>query len=225
MHGASTSAPTLAALTLAADAEPWRAAGFAVADDAVTAGTVRIELAGQAAGRRIVSWALHGLRSTELDGLPTSMAGGAPAADRAPAHPCGAVRLDHVVAFSPDLGRTVSVLEAAGLDLRRVREGPTAGGALRQAFFRVGAEILEVVEHPPGTPAAADIGAPARFWGLAFLVEDLDASARVLGPVLGEVRDAIQPGRRIATVRREAGLGLPVALISGVEPGEPGVRS
>jgi hypothetical protein len=28
------------------------------------------------------------------------------------------------------------------------------------------------------------------------------------------VKDAVQPGRRIATVRREAGLGLPVALIS-----------
>ena len=78
----------------------------------------------------------------------------------------------------------------------------------------MGQPILEVIEHPPGTPAAEDREAPARFWGLAFVVEDLDASARVLGPLLGEVRDAIQPGRRIGTVRREAGLGLPVALMS-----------
>jgi len=28
------------------------------------------------------------------------------------------------------------------------------------------------------------------------------------------VKDAVQPGRRIATVRNEASLGLPVALIS-----------
>ena len=123
--------------------------------------------------------------------------------------------LDHVVAFSPDLDRTVAALEAAGLDLRRVREGPTAAGAQRQAFFRVGTPILEVIEHPPGTGAAQDLEAPARFWGLAFVVEDIDASARRLGALLGEVRDAIQPGRRIATIRREAGLGLPVALMSG----------
>ena len=122
--------------------------------------------------------------------------------------------MDHVVAFSPDLERTVPALEAAGLDLRRVREGPTPAGAQRQAFFRLGESILEVVEHPPGTPAAADRDAPAGFYGLAFGVEDLDVAARRLGPLLGEPRDAVQPGRLIATVRREARLGLPVALIT-----------
>jgi hypothetical protein len=45
-------------------------------------------------------------------------------------------------------------------------------------------------------------------------VADLDACAALLGGRLGEVRDAVQPGRRIATIRREAGLGVPVALIS-----------
>ena len=44
-------------------------------------------------------------------------------------------------------------------------------------------------------------------------VELLDTAA-ALGPLLGEVRDAIQPGRRIGTIRREAGLGLPVAFLS-----------
>jgi hypothetical protein len=32
--------------------------------------------------------------------------------------------------------------------------------------------------------------------------------------LLGDIRDAVQPGRRIATVRREAGLGVPVALMT-----------
>jgi hypothetical protein len=137
-----------------------------------------------------------------------------PVDGEAKAHPNGVIALDHVVAFSPSLERTVAALEAAGLDLRRIREGPTAAGAQRQAFFRLGQPILEVIEHPPGTPAAEDQDAPARFWGLAFVVADLDESARALGPLLGEVRDAIQPGRRIATVRRKAGLGLPVALMT-----------
>ena len=45
-------------------------------------------------------------------------------------------------------------------------------------------------------------------------VAEIEACAELLGERLGEVRGAVQPGRRIATVRRQAGLGLPVALIS-----------
>jgi hypothetical protein len=45
-------------------------------------------------------------------------------------------------------------------------------------------------------------------------VGDLDQCAELLGKRLGEIRDAVQPGRRIATVPGSAGLGLPVALIS-----------
>ena len=55
---------------------------------------------------------------------------------------------------------------------------------------------------------------PARFWGITFTTADIDAAAELLGDKLGRVKDAVQPGRRIATVRKEAGLGLPVALIS-----------
>lgn len=205
--------PTIAEIVVAGEPAAWTNAGFAVADGVALTGAVPIKLAGSAAGRKIVSWALRDVASADLDGLPTTTAGVAAALED-PAHPNGVTRLDHVVAFSPSLERTVPALEAAGLDLRRVREGPTAAGAERQAFFRLGEAILEVVEHPPGTPAAEDRDGPSRFWGLAFLTSDMDASAARLGPLLGEPRDAIQPGRRIATVRREAGLGLPVALLT-----------
>jgi hypothetical protein len=47
-------------------------------------------------------------------------------------------------------------------------------------------------------------------WGVTVSVADLDACGRELGPLLGAPRDAVQPGRRIATVRPEA--GLPIAL-------------
>jgi len=207
------SGPSLAELTLAADPSAWRAAGFEVGDDGTASiGSVRVRL-GAEGGRRITSWSLRDLSSTQLDGLPTE-ASDAPVAPTAAAHPNGAERIDHVVAFSPDLDRTIAALRLAGLDLRRLREGPTPAGAQRQAFFRVGEAILEVIEHPPGTPAAEDPDAPARFYGLAFATADIDATARVLGALLGDVRDAIQPGRRIATVRREAALGLPVAFMS-----------
>ena len=206
--------PALAELTVAADPEAWDGAGFESPGGEVVVGAVRIGLAGLGAGHRIVDWALTGLRTSDLDGLPTRVAGSPAPEPRAAPHPNGVVSLDHVVAFSPNLDRTVASLESAELDLRRVREGPTSAGARRQAFFRVGAPILEVIQHPPHADAAADLDAPARFWGLAFGTDDLDATVAALGPLVGEPKEAIQEGRRIATVRREAGLGLPVAIMS-----------
>jgi catechol 2,3-dioxygenase-like lactoylglutathione lyase family enzyme len=153
------------------------------------------------------------LLSTELDGLPTTHSDSSlrpPAA----AHPNGAISIDHVVAFTPDLERTLDALREAGLDLRRLREGPTPGGSERQAFFRVGEAVLEVIEAPEGSRIRANPQGPARLWGLAFLVESLDVPAQVLGGRLGEPRDAVQPGRRIATVRGGAGLGAAVAFMT-----------
>jgi len=77
-----------------------------------------------------------------------------------------------------------------------------------------GATSTAPSESTPDTPAAENSAAPARFYGLALATADIDATAGSLGPLLGEVRDAVQPGRRIATVRRHAQLGLPVAFMS-----------
>ena len=100
------------------------------------------------------------------------------------------------------------------MDLRRVREEPTPGGAPRQAFFRLGELILELVQAPEGSRIAADPDGPARLWGISFVVSELDATAAVLGELLGSPRDAVQPGRRIATLRREAGLGPAIAFMT-----------
>jgi hypothetical protein len=131
-----------------------------------------------------------------------------------PPHPNGIAAIDHVVAMTPELPHTVAALEAAGLDLRRIREEPTPAGAPRQAFFRLGATILEVVQEPPEAIERAGGDHPAFLWGLALLAPDLEATVAALGEHVGEIRPAVQPGRRIATVRRSAGLGLPVALMS-----------
>ena len=206
--------PAIEELTLAGDPNRWMAAGFHVDEGRARVGRTDLRLAGTGAGRGIAEWALSGVESLELDGLPTRRVAGGARDVIAPVHPNGVVRLDHVVAFSGNLERTVAALEKAGLDFRRLREGPTPAGAVRQAFFRLGETILEVVEHPPGTAAAADPEAAAHFYGLAFLVDDLDAAANAMGAHLGRVRDAVQPGRRIATASREAGLGLPVAFMT-----------
>ena len=217
--GAVTGAqPTVDELIVAAAPDAWSRAGFRVTDGLCEVGSVRIRLAGADAGRGILRWSVRGLRTTDVDGLPTEDSDHPPASGAA--HPNGAVSLDHLVVFTPDRERTVAALEAAGLDLRRLREGPThPGGPTRQAFFRMGEVILEVIEARADSPMRDGAEPPARFWGLAFGVGDLDHTARELGELLGEPRDAVQSGRRIATVRREAGLGAAVAFIT---PGQGG---
>ncbi len=190
--------PTIDELEIADEPAAWSGAGFDVREGVCRVSRVRLRLAGRGERRGIVDWTL----------------GEEVASEAAPPHPNGAVRVDHVVMLSPDLDRTVAELESEGFDLRRRREGDTPGGSTRQAFFRAGEPILEVVQAPEGTSVARDPDGPARLWGLAFLVEDMEAAAGALGDLLGTPRDAVQPGRRIATLRPEAGLGPAIAFVT-----------
>lgn len=190
--------PELDEIFVADPAAAWEALGFAVAGGVVALGEVRIRLG--ARGRGIVGWSLRGVADGDLDGLPTRASSAEPAA--AVSHPLGAVAVDHLVALTPDLDRTVGRLRAAGLEYRRTRE---AGEGFQQAFFVVGPCLLEL-----GGPVDGDV----RFWGLTLVVADLDAAASQLGDRVGPVKDAIQPGRRIATVQPEAGLSVPLALMT-----------
>lgn len=129
-------------------------------------------------------------------------------------HPCGATQVDHVVVLTPDGARTTAAVTAAtGLTVRRVRDTERRGTPLRQHFFRFGEVILEVVATVPSAPG------PASFFGLAFVVDDLDALAARLGDHLGPVTDAVQPGRRVATLRHKAlGLSVPVLFMTPEPP-------
>ena len=204
--------PTVDELFIAAAPESWCAAGFTVDGDVCEVGSVRLRLEGNGARRGITRWSVRDAGSLELDGLETAGSTAPPAAG--PGHRNGTVAIDHVVVISPDLDRTSAVLQDAGFDLRRVREGDTPGGSQRQAFFRAGELILEVVQAPEGTKIAADPGGPARLWGISFLVDDLEATAAALGELLGKPRDAVQPGRRIATAASAAGLGPAIAFMT-----------
>jgi len=204
--------PTVDKLFIAAAPDTWRTAGFAVDGEICEVGTVRLHLEGNGARRGITRWSVRDAGSLELDGLETQPSDAPPAAGSE--HPNGTLAIDHVVVISPNLDRTSAVLQAAAFDLRRVREGETPGGSRRQAFFRMGELILEVVEAPEGTTIAADPSGPARLWGISFLVGDLAAPAAALGDQLGEPRDAVQPGRRIATVASAAGLGPAIAFMT-----------
>ncbi|HEX4735027.1 MAG TPA: hypothetical protein VH247_11470 [Thermoleophilaceae bacterium] len=203
-------AVTVDELVVADPPELWDELGFRVTEDCCDIGSVRVRLDSRA-GKRIASWTLCGLGAAELDGLATTISD-AGARDYADPHPNGVVSIDHVVAFSPDLGRTVAMLESAGLDLRRIREEPTPAGAPRQAFFRLGEVILECIQLPDSPDL--DPSRNARFWGLALRTSDMDATAGYLGGKLGAPRPAVQEGRMIATLQREAGSTVPLAFMT-----------
>lgn len=214
----ASAAPTIGEISLADDPGSWEALGFTIAGGAVQLGAVRLTLAGSDAGRGILGWSLRGATSRELDGLPTGPSD-LVAPTPAPQHPNGVIAIDHVVAMSPQLDRSILALRSAGLDLRRIREQPTPAGAPRQAFFRLGAVVLEVVQEPTEVIDQRSTGAngPARFWGMALLASDLDRTVAHLAEYASEIRPAVQPGRRIATLRRTAGLAVPIALMSRTE--------
>jgi hypothetical protein len=194
-------------------ADAWTRAGFSVDSDAVCRiGTVRIRLVGADRGTGIVGWSLRGLSPDgpvdDLDGIPTTASDSTSAAPAA--HANGVTVIDHVVLFSPHLSRTVASLAGIGVHPRRERDGELGGRPIRQIFFRLTKVILEVV----GSPEAAGDG-PSSLWGITYVVADIDATSAFLGDRTAPVKDAVQPGRRISTLRhRDVGMTVATAFIS-----------
>jgi hypothetical protein len=197
----------LAALLVGDPPEVWADLGFVVEDGAAHVSGVRHVLGGEKKGIR--DWSIRGLPDgvDGIDGATFGLPAAAP--QPTPDHPNGVIALDHLVVFSPDLGRTIGALEAAGLDLRRTRDTGTYGAPMQQAFFKLGEVILELVgpKEPSGD-------GPLRFYGLAWTVRDLDATAAHLGDRLKPAKDAVQPGRRIATLASSGGSTVPHAFMS-----------
>ncbi len=219
----------LAALAVADRPGRWRALGFAVRDDRVVVGAIEVRLGGE--GRGITGWTLRGVvadrgpdrrrhpglgsvsKHRVLDGLTTCITS-APAPDVGQ-HPNRAMGIDHVVVVTPDFDRTSVALERAAMPLRRVQpddagaahpgEAGSRAGGFRQGFRRLGPTVLELVEAPSADAVA--------FWGLVIVVPDLQAPGEWLAPHLDHVRDAVQPGRHIATLGRGAGLSTRVAFM------------
>lgn len=209
----------VAELAIAADPDAWRTVGFDVdASGVLGLGGIRLRLTGgisdaegehPASGRRggITGWVLADAPDPtvmDIDGLATAhtTVGELPGGS----HPNGVSSIDHVVVYTPDLERTCAAIEAStGAPLKRIREA----GALRQGFHRLGELIVEVVTFP-------GVSSPrAEFWGLAFNAIDLDALYSRCGEAaMTAPKDAVQPGRRIASFRETAGLGVPVAVMT-----------
>ena len=203
--------PLLAAIDVSDPAEVWGDLGFLVADGSTVVDGVRHRHG--ASGKGVTGWTLWGISLPEghhqLEGLATTTATDEPPAPVTPAHPNGVIGLDHIVVFTPDLGRSIRAFDEAGLELRRTRESSSYGAPMRQAFFRLGPVVLEVV----GSAETSGEG-PARFFGLAWTCEDLDETGRWLGERLRPAKPAVQEGRRIATLDRGAGSRVAMAFMS-----------
>ena len=184
----------------------WATAGFTVQDDRVRIGSTTI-VCDPSVGQGIAVVGIDGLTDT-VDGLPIGLVDEpiTPAAE----HHNRVTGFDHLVAMSPSIDRTADALIDAGLQRRRTRRFEIGGETRRQDFFWLGDVILELV----GVDGVEGVG-DAAFWGLALECDDLDLAARRLGESLGTVKDAVQPGRCIATVRtKELGISVPIALMS-----------
>lgn len=204
---------TCVEFVIAGDADRWRAAGFTVNDHGVLQlGGIRLRLidpAADAGSSGIRAWVLADAPDTRndlIDDLPTSYGEAPDPTGLVTTHPNGVLGIDHVVVYTPDLERTCAAIEAVtAAPLKRIREV----GALRQGFHRLGELIVEVVTFPEVSVERA------TFWGLALNVVDIDSMFDTYGDqVLSPPKNAVQPGRRIASFRDSAGLGLPVAVMT-----------
>ena len=213
---------TIDEIVVGDDPSAWRRAGFTVdADGICRAGHVRVHLVGRDNGKRILSWSLRGLprpeesgeTTTDIDGLPTTTSESElcePAV-----HDNRVMLIDHIVLMTPNQQRTIATFAALGVPAKRTRETDTYGAPFLQTFFRAGEVIIELIG--PETPSG---DGPAAFFGLAYTVDDLDRLAETLGDGVGEIKDAVQPGRRITTLRhRDFDVSVATAFMSAEHDG------
>jgi hypothetical protein len=204
---------TIADVWLSSSIDPWRRLGFSEYPIAQPDGSVVpcIPIAGlgfrflphivepSASGSCATGWTVRSDDATtnSVDGVATRVIAELQTVNEL-THELAVTAIDHIVITTGSLDRTCgAITEQLGLPLKRIRD---AGHGVRQGFHRAGSLILEIVERP-------DL--------VVFVVDDLDATVAWLGPdAVGATRDAVQNGRRIASIKKEVGLGLPVALMS-----------
>jgi catechol 2,3-dioxygenase-like lactoylglutathione lyase family enzyme len=193
----------LAALCVPGEAGAWRDLGFAIVDDAIALANGAIRLGADECSLELEP---AGRDVSTVDGVLVTTGAGVDAV----VHPNGAVELDHVVVMTDSIERTSAAIEELlGLEQRRLRETDT----VRQAFHRFADApdgtrgcIVEVVERPDVTSVG--------IWGVVVVVDEIDRAVAEAGGRIGTPKPAVQPGRRIASVPRAAGLSLAVAVMS-----------
>lgn len=198
--------------------DAWSAAGFTVDDGTVVLGKTVLELAGNTGARGILGWAIEGL-TTDIDGLP-AIIDPEHSRPKTAEHPNMAFAIDHVVVASKHPAHTATAFESVGMDQRKIVAFERADGTTHeQRFFWAGRVIVELigprVPDEAGGNAQQGSKGTATFWGLSLVTANLEIATSVLGEALSTPKDAVQPGRKIATVRTKAlDISVPIALMS-----------
>lgn len=202
----------LAALIVGGEISPWKSLGFDIDHGSFRIADVSVRVTGGDAG--LVGWQFTSDRTghVDVDGISTDLVPAAPTAEqRSRLGVAGVVGLDHVVVNTDDPARTCAAIELElGLPVRRVRE---LGKGVTQTFHKAENTVIEVVSGPHIEHRGA------RLWGMVASLDDIegfvaDVVSRLGDAVVTPPKAAVQPGRKISTVRPDAGLGVPFALMS-----------
>ena len=168
-------------------------------------------------------------------------AGRSPDSETARQHPNGIDGFDHIVVVTETADATIDAFERAGMVLRRRR--PVEPMGIEQCFLRAGDAIIELIcPYSPTSdsqPADTDPGDHARtmdppdglntaseahaaIWGIAVVSSRLEQTVEYLGARISEPRPAVQPGRRIATIRTsQLGISTEIAVMTPHIPTRP----
>ncbi len=201
-------------LVIGDDPRSWKAAGFTVEGNTVALGRLTVELAGSDGERGLLSWKLNDIE-VDIDGLATTpdtewSAVEVVRANGVRNHINAVFGIDHVVIETGNIARTVAAFEHVGIVERRSSVLETPRGPRKQSFLWAGRVILEVVGPPEPDEQVA-----TKVWGLALVTSNLQTTGHVLDQNLSEPRDAVQPGRKIATVRTaDLDISVPLVVLS-----------
>jgi len=198
----------ITALVVGGSPEPWEAFGFHLLS--ATSSESRFSLGNvvlvvnstQPAG--MVSWEMTEVDTETIDGVLTVRGANDLELPLEPGN-VGCLGVDHVVVRTNSLDVTCAAMTAAtGAPVKRIRD---AGSGMQQAFHKLGSVVVEVV-------SAKEQVEKTHLWGFVANVSDVDALSAFLGPdILGAPKPATQPGRRIASARSGAALGVPFAVM------------
>ncbi|MBO00084.1 MAG: hypothetical protein CL438_05385 [Acidimicrobiaceae bacterium] len=204
-------------LTIGDNEETWSSAGFDVMElpnSKPVCQVGSVQLLFDSTGQQGISRAaVHGVSgvidSLKFDTAP-SLAFSNIDAWLPSVHPNGVTRIDHLVVTTADCDRTTRAFESNGIHPRRVRTFGNDEDKMRQTFFWLGDVILELVG-----PDQSETNGNALFWGLALISDNLQATADYLGEKCTPVKSAVQPGRKITTIKtREIGITTSLAVMS-----------
>ena len=109
-----------------------------------------------------------------------------------------------------DIGKTA--LSNAGVQVEQGRPFGSTEKAMLRSAPKMGDIELELIG-----PESEDRSRIWELWGLVIAVSDIDATSELLGDLLGQVKPAVQKHRRIATLKKEAELGVAVAFLGPKE--------